>query len=60
MFDELNKYEQHDHFFLNPQDSLREVCNAPTDKSGLYIIYALNLHVFLAPIYLSYACNLSI
>ncbi len=41
MFDELNKYELHDHFFLNPQDSLREVCNAPTDKSGVYIVYAL-------------------
>ena len=41
MFDELNKYEQHDHFFLKPQDSLREVCNAPTNKSGVYIVYAL-------------------
>lgn len=41
MFDELNKYEQHNHFFLKSQDSLREVCNAPTDKSGIYIVYAL-------------------
>jgi len=41
MFDELNKYELHDHFFLKPQDSLREVCNAPTDKSGIYLVYAL-------------------
>jgi hypothetical protein len=41
MFDELNKYELHDHFLLKPQDSLREVCNAPTDKSGIYIVYAL-------------------
>ena len=41
MFDELNKYEQHDHFFLKPHDSLREVCNAPTNKSGIYIVYAL-------------------
>ncbi len=41
MFDELNKYEQHDHFFLRSQDSLREVCNAPTNKSGIYIVYAL-------------------
>ncbi|HEY8688724.1 MAG TPA: hypothetical protein VIM07_05770 [Chitinophagaceae bacterium] len=41
MFDELNKYELNDHFFLKPQDSLREVCNAPTDKSGIYIVYAL-------------------
>lgn len=41
MFDELNKYELHGHFFLKPQDSLREVCNAPTDKSGIYIVLAL-------------------
>lgn len=41
MFEELNRYELHGHFFLRPQESLREVCNAPTDKSGLYIVYAL-------------------
>lgn len=41
MFDELNKYEHNNHFFLKPQDSLREVCNAPTNKSGVYIVYAL-------------------
>ena len=41
MFDELNKYDLHDHFFLRPQDNLREVCNAPTNKSGIYIVYAL-------------------
>ena len=41
MFDELNKYELHDHFILKSQDSLREVCNAPTNKSGIYIVYAL-------------------
>ena len=41
MFDELRKYEQHNHFYLRLQDSLREVCNAPTNKSGIYIVYAL-------------------
>ena len=41
MFDELNKYIHHDHFFLKPKDTLREVCNAPIDKSGVYIVYAL-------------------
>ena len=41
MFDELKKYDLHGHFFLRPQDSLREVCNAPSDKSGIYIVYAL-------------------
>jgi hypothetical protein len=41
MFDDLSKYEQKDHFFLKPNDSLREVCNAPTNKSGVYLVYAL-------------------
>jgi len=41
MFDELEKYKNKNHFFLNPEDNLRQVCNAPTDKSGVYIIYAL-------------------
>ena len=41
MFDELNKYELRDHFFLKPEDNLQEVCNAPANKSGVYIVYAL-------------------
>lgn len=41
MFDELSKYKQNDHFFFKPVDNLGQVCNAPTDKSGVYIIYAL-------------------
>ena len=41
MFDELNKYKQNDHFFFKPVDNLGQVCNAPTDRSGVYIIYAL-------------------
>lgn len=41
MFDELNKYEQQGHFFLSANSNLKEVCNAPTDKSGVYIVYAL-------------------
>ncbi|MCF8379324.1 MAG: hypothetical protein K9H49_07090 [Bacteroidales bacterium] len=41
MFDELNKYEQNDHFFFKPTDNLGQVCNAPADRSGVYIIYAL-------------------
>lgn len=41
MFDELEKYESNDHFFFNPSERLSEVCNAPTDKSGVYVIYAL-------------------
>ncbi|MBK6340659.1 MAG: hypothetical protein IPF63_14110 [Bacteroidetes bacterium] len=41
MFDELNKYKQNDHFFFKPTDNLGKVCNAPTDKSGVYVIHAL-------------------
>lgn len=42
MFDDLKKYEQQGHFFFKYQDQLKDVCNAPTDKSGIYIVYALN------------------
>jgi CTP:phosphocholine cytidylyltransferase-like protein len=41
MFDELNKYKENDHFFFTAKDNLSTVCNAPTDKSGVYIVYAL-------------------
>lgn len=41
MFDELKKYKKTDHFFFKPGDNLAGVCNAPTDKSGVYIIYSL-------------------
>lgn len=41
MFDELNKYNHTDHFFFKPNDNLGRVCNAPTNRSGVYIIYAL-------------------
>ena len=41
MFDELNKYKHNDHFFFKPTDNLNSFCNAPNDKSGVYIIYAL-------------------
>jgi hypothetical protein len=41
MFDELTKYKHTNHFFFKPSDKLGQVCNAPTDKSGVYIIYAL-------------------
>ena len=41
MFDELNKYKNKNHFFFRPEDGLSEVCNAPNDKSGIYLVYAL-------------------
>ena len=41
MFDILNKYKTNDHFFFKPTDSLEEVCNAPDDKDGVYLVYEL-------------------
>lgn len=41
MFDELKKYKEANHFFFKPTDNLRHVCNAPSNKSGIYIVYAL-------------------
>ncbi len=41
MFDELNKYQEWDHFFFKASDNLNKICNAPTDKSGVYLVYAL-------------------
>jgi len=41
MFDELQKYSNNNHFFLKENDNLKDVCNAPSDQSGVYIVYAL-------------------
>ncbi|GEP94565.1 hypothetical protein CCY01nite_08250 [Chitinophaga cymbidii] len=41
MFDELIKYKHANHFFFSSVDNLAQVCNAPADKSGVYVIYAL-------------------
>lgn len=41
MLDELSKYKRNNHFFFTPAVDLGKVCNAPSDKSGVYIIYAL-------------------
>jgi len=41
MFDELRKYKTNGHFFFNPTDSLEEVCNAPANKNGVYVVYEL-------------------
>jgi len=38
---ELEEYELHDHFFFKPGDSLATVCNAPDDRFGIYLAYAL-------------------
>jgi len=41
MFDELEAYKNHDHFFLNRDQSLAETCNAPKDIAGVYVVYRL-------------------
>ena len=40
MFDNLNKYSDKGSFEFKIDDSLRIVCNAPTNKSGVYIVSA--------------------
>jgi len=42
MFDELKKYKNNNHFLFKPEDGLSQVCNAPDDKSGVYVVYALS------------------
>ena len=50
MIDELKKYRNNDHFFFRIEDSLEEVCNAPQNQSGVYVIYAL-AHGRIKPVY---------
>ena len=40
MFNNLKKYNSNNFIFDNNQP-LKEVCNAPKDKSGIYLIYAI-------------------
>lgn len=40
MFEVLNNYKHNGHFDYSPEDKLTSVCNAPTDKSGVYLIWA--------------------
>lgn len=35
----LEKYSENGVFFLNLDDALSKVCNAPRDKSGIYIVF---------------------
>ncbi|PQJ09936.1 hypothetical protein CJD36_014630 [Flavipsychrobacter stenotrophus] len=41
MFDVLEKYKNWDHFFFCSDNSMADVCNAPTDNAGVYLVYAL-------------------
>ena len=42
MLELLKKYNRKGRFLFNSKESLREVCNAPNDASGIYIIYGLS------------------
>jgi hypothetical protein len=41
MFDELEKYQDNDHFFYDPTQQFNDVSNVPKDFVGIYLIYAL-------------------
>ena len=41
MFSDLDKYEKRDHFFFDRDKPLGQVCNAPKDTSGVYVVYEL-------------------
>ena len=40
MFDELNVYDDTDHFFFKDGNVLSKVCNAP-ERAGVYLVYQL-------------------
>jgi len=40
-FKELEKYKETKSFFFELTDTLSRVCNAPRDKSGVYLVYAI-------------------
>ncbi len=40
-FEELEKYKETKSFFFEPTDTLSKVCNAPRNKSGVYLVYAV-------------------
>lgn len=42
IFPELSTYTLQGHFAFTLGDRLKSVCNAPPDKSGIYIVYGLN------------------
>ena len=37
----LRKYKETGHFLFKVNDKLETVCNAPNDKAGVYLVYAL-------------------
>jgi len=42
MFEILNKYCHNGQFAYSLTDDLKSVCNAPTDKSGIYVVWEID------------------
>ena len=40
-FQELEKYIERNDFFFRPEESLAAACNAPDDRFGIYLVYAV-------------------
>lgn len=57
MFDELSKYKNNDHFFFSAEQDLENVCNAPTDKNGVFYVIAL-IHGRIELVYISHCGEL--
>ncbi|WP_306350998.1 hypothetical protein [Flavobacterium sp. '19STA2R22 D10 B1'] len=41
MFQELEKYQHSNHFRFTKENELVEVCNAPENASGIYLVYSV-------------------
>lgn len=39
MLVQLEKYQHHGHFKFKRTDDLKDVCNAPDDRSGVYVVW---------------------
>jgi hypothetical protein len=42
MIELMNNYKIKGYFEFTPSESLEQKCNAPTDKSGVYLIYEIS------------------
>lgn len=41
MFEELTKYRYNNYFFFTENEELEKICNAPRNRSGVYIVYEI-------------------
>lgn len=45
MIKELKKYKETGNFIFRRSDKLKVVCNAPNNKAGVYLVYAVNAKI---------------